>query len=399
MSIGAELDSVVERIQGRIDDVAAAIPLRDKVTVRWSGNDQTTELQDAITEAAFERLALDLPDGRDYITTDTLTIPSVFGFDWLSGPPSVGGTVHPTQRGFGTSLTWRGPDDGRPMVRCLAANARLQLHLKGRALDSEPVPQNLVGLSFEKTVVASGKSLLGVRFDDMAVGLRCGKPGEWQGHHCDTLTIPLFEAFGCKSAWELNNQQSMGHTVVYAHIFSERFIDVWAGGKITVLKASILGPCKVLTIRAATADRPVSVGSGNGIYTFYGIEADAQTDGKLQLLDMETDAGIVADFHGVILPKGSNLLIDAKGGANVTVSGRNISAGSIRMQGVLKKNPTTGVKEWIQPYTSVGPAKLGGTTSGAALMTADSTQCTLEWDKCTGGFTNERIEPGFETRN
>lgn len=399
-AIDARLDAQsveILAVSAKVGALEAAMPKPTSIIVRWTGQDQSDELQSAINEAAKQGLWLDTPDGKEYIVSKELVIPSVFGFGWRSAPPSVGGTVHPNQRGCGFALTWKGPDSGC-VVKCLAANASLQLHIKGREKDTDPVPQNLVGLSIEKTVVASGKSDLWLRFDDLAVGLRCGTPGDVQGHHCDTLRLRSFEAMGCKSAWETNNEQGMGFVVEYARINCERFIDVWAGGKITVLKASILGPCKVLTIRAETPERPVSVGSGNGIFTFLGVEADAQTEGQLQLLDMERDAGLVATFENVILPKGSALLVDSKGGANVTISGRNISAGSIRMTGVQRKNPTTGLKEWIQPYTVVENAKIGG-VSGAALLTADSTKCTLEWDELTGGFKNERIEPGFETRN
>jgi hypothetical protein len=345
------------------------------VVVYDTDEDQTVEIQAAINEAATEHLPLYLIDGTEYTISDTLIIPSRYGFEFYgSGGPGIDGTVHPDQRGCFTALVWDGPDDGRPMIECRAAHCRMGIHLKGKELDGDTTPENLIGMLVTRTTVPAGQIRFDwLRVDDMAVGVQMAAPGEGE-INCDMLQVEWLMAYNVEEVVDFQTSFSVCHDFEFIITGGcPKIFSVHGGGDIVAHRVICLGATTILTIED---DIGVLVGNGNGSYRISNVKVDEGADSGVQLLSMEVDANIDVLFDGGLIPLTTDPmnLITAKGPCNVTVEHyRGILLESINADGT---NNTTGRCNVFMDHCRT-PGGDGNNWSG----TCDD--ATIHWRDCT----------------
>jgi hypothetical protein len=357
------------------------------VVVYDTDTDQTVEIQAAINEAATEHLPLYLIDGTEYTISDTLIIPSRYGFEFYgSGGPGIDGTVHPDQRGCFTALVWDGPDDGRPMIECRAAHCRMGIHLKGKELDGDTTPSNLVGMLVTRTTVPAGQIRFDwLRVDDMAVGVQMGATGE-EEINCDMLQVEWLMAYGVEEVISLNTSFSVCHDFEYIITgTSGKLFSVHGGGDIVAHRVVCLSPITLLTIES---DIGVLVGNGNGSYRISNVKVDDGVEAGMQLLDMEVAANIDVLFDGGLIPftAESMTLIEAMGACNVTVENyRGILLDSVLADG-----------DGAQAHIYFNRCRIPGGDGDNFSRGASCDDCTIHWRDGTAASGNAAVADDTE---
>lgn len=358
-----------------------------QVSIPWTGQDQTADLQAGINEAIRSKQALIL-QGGDYLFSDTLRIPAVIGFSMHGVAPGEDRAPNSTYRGAATRLVWRGPDDGRPGILCSCTQGRFGITLSGKLKRNDPVPQHWVAWRWEHVKgIGTGKS----HFDwfaatDCAVGMQFGT--RLTEHNNDNVSFTTLFLDGCGAGLQLNNQMAMGiHAQTIHAVSAKRIVEVNAGGAVYADSVKAIGPTTLLYIGSP------GPGSNNGIFRFANVKVDQHAGSGFMLLDMAEASPIDVTFEGGLIAyddytADGALLVNALGGARVVLRDwKNLQGGTMKLKGVRKKDPSDGMHKWVPPHLTVETSRIGGGVDGSLgkLIHAESVHFTFRGRDCTGG--------------
>lgn len=253
-------------------EVALALFVAGSVAFGQAPTVQAETIQD---QAAAGRVFVD----GEVTITDTLNLKfasgasvrgEAFGFGWRHGTA------------IGSVISWKGPADGRPMLLITGSNTELSSFSLSGFYRSQPAqPEKLVGIKIERKFsgLGTGKQWAGpLGLYGMAVGIQCGTPGQPNASNVDNLHWSYLDCSHVRSIYQINQQQSVGHTInaIRANEFVSVF-DVNAGGKVTVNYAKIIKGGSFLTVGEP------GPGSNNARFNCQSIDVDqiAGADFKL----------------------------------------------------------------------------------------------------------------------